>query len=109
MKGVYSDARKFSNWIGALINEYPDVVGSCSTRGVSGYGFNGDWRWVGAMPSRPPSQYLYDSTEKVASVAQAGAKPDLASAMDLWNSLSGSSNDNKDSDNGEKRPSKVRK
>merc|ERR1712176_218295 len=100
--GVYSDARKFSDWIGSLINEYPDVVGSCSTRGINGYGFNGNWNWVGKMPSRPPSQFLYDSSEKVASVASAAAKPDLSSAMELWHGLP-SGNDKEEQ---EKRPSK---
>jgi len=86
--GVYSDVRQFSDWIAAIINDYPDVIGSCSTRGINGYGFAGNWQWGMSMPQKPVSWKLYDSSDSpLPQVSSAVATPDLASINDLWNSL----------------------
>lgn len=86
--GVYTDVRQFSDWIASIIHDYPDVVGSCSTKGISGFGEGGQYHWGMDMPKRPPAYMLYDSSSSpLAAVSSAIVKPDLAETMDLWNSL----------------------
>lgn len=58
--GVYSNVAEFSDWIGSIINQYPDVVGSCSIKG-NGYGYGGDWSWTGKMPAKKPQSQLFFS------------------------------------------------
>ena len=60
--GVYTDIRQFSDWIGSIIKEFPDVVGDCPTKGVTGFGAGRDWSFLGTMPRRPPAQMLFDTS-----------------------------------------------
>jgi len=59
--GVYSNVAEFSDWIGSIINQYPDVVGNCKVNG-NGYGYGGDWSWTGQMPAKKPQSQLFFST-----------------------------------------------
>ena len=61
--GVYSDVRQFSDWIGSIIDQYPSVVGRCSSAGISGWGVNGDYSSGKRAPARPPAHMLYNSAE----------------------------------------------
>ena len=56
--GVYSSVAEFSDWIGALIREYPSVEGKCTPKG-NGYGYDGDWSWSGTMPMKKPDSQLF--------------------------------------------------
>jgi len=86
--GVYSDVRQFSDWIASIIHEYPDVVGTCATKGISGFGVGGNYGWGMTVPKRPPGHMIYDSSgSPMAAVSSAIVTPDLASINDLWNSL----------------------
>ena len=60
--GVYTDVRQFSDWIGSILKEFPDVVGDCPTKGVTGFGAGQDWSFLGTMPRRPPAQMLFDTS-----------------------------------------------
>jgi len=60
--GVYTDVRQFSDWIGSIIKEFPDVVGDCPTKGVTGFGAGRDWSFLGTVPRRPPAQMLFDTS-----------------------------------------------